>query len=144
MPEAAAPPLTLVTCAESGPREVEVVRLVSSLRQWGGRLANAPVLAISPRTDTKLTPETQRAFGELGIRYAQTRPRPRFAWYPFMNKVACVEYAQRVVSTELIGWLDTALDRRRIRARREALRVMLRLSRKVRRTWRERVRCRDY
>ena len=41
-----------VCCVESGKLEQEAVRLVESLRRWGGRLSTAPVVAVKKARPT--------------------------------------------------------------------------------------------
>ncbi len=53
------PTATIVTCVEYGPLEQMVVRMVDSLRRWGGRLADAPVYAVKPRRGMPLTRELE-------------------------------------------------------------------------------------
>jgi hypothetical protein len=66
-----------VCCVESGALEGQTVRMVESLRRWGGQFANAPLVAVSPRLSSPLSRETHRAFERLQVEY-----------FSFMQKVS--------------------------------------------------------
>src|SRR5690606_37796289 len=59
-----APSLTVVTCVEAGTLEPMAVRMVRSLRRWGGRYSNVQVIAVTPRWGPPLRPQTRLAFDE--------------------------------------------------------------------------------
>ena len=58
---------TFVTCIESGGLEEQTIRLMKSLRKWGGKFADAPVYAVNPR------------FGVPLARQFTTKPSPTTA-----------------------------------------------------------------
>src|SRR5262245_5794489 len=57
------PLVAVVFCVEPGRLESEACLLVESIRQFGGRFANAPLYAVQPRHVDPLRPETVAAFG---------------------------------------------------------------------------------
>lgn len=57
--------ITFVCIVESGWVEAQAIRMVESLRQWGGQFANAPVLAVTPRLGLPLARKTHKAFDKL-------------------------------------------------------------------------------
>ena len=61
--------ITFVCCVESGWLKVQTVRMIESLRRWGGQFANAPVFAVTPRLDPLLMYKTRRAFDNLYVKY---------------------------------------------------------------------------
>jgi hypothetical protein len=82
------------------------VLMVESLREFGGRLATAPVLAITPRLGPRLARTTRRRFAELGV----TRLRSwhfRRAWWNFYPKVWVLEDAERVATTRSVVYVDS-------------------------------------
>lgn len=101
------PSLTFVTCLEAGPLEQQVIRMVTSLRKWGGRFANAPVYAVNPRFDIlKINPQTFLALADLGVNYLSIRPKNSFPWFRFLNKPVSVAAVEALVSTDFISFLD--------------------------------------
>jgi hypothetical protein len=101
------PSLTFVCCIEAGPLEHEVVRLVESLRKWGGRFAGCPVLAIKPRLGPPPTKATLRTLEAAEATYVSLRPGQRYAWFHYMNKALVLEAAEARAHSEQIVWLDS-------------------------------------
>ena len=108
------PSITFVCCVEAGPLEAMTLRLVRSIRANAGRMAQAPVLVINPRTGPAVARATRDELERLGARYVHRPSRERYVWYHFMNKVSAVELAEtELAETELISFLDcdvVALD----------------------------------
>src|SRR5205085_1505515 len=65
------PQISFICCVESGPLEDQTVRMVESLRRWGGRLAEAPVVAVTPRFGPPLARTTRRALDRLSARHVR-------------------------------------------------------------------------
>jgi hypothetical protein len=102
----AAPSVQFVMCVEAGGMEPMTVWLVQSLRRWGGRFANAPVLAIKPRFGAPLRKRTLRAFDQLDVAFRSVRPAHSFSWFTWMNKPTCLLAAETHSNAETICWLD--------------------------------------
>ncbi len=103
---AAAPSVTFALCVEAGGFEVMATRAIASLRQFGGRFANCPVIAVTPRFGPALTKKTLRAFADLNADYSNARPVNRYSWYPYVNKVLAALEAQQLSSTDHVCYLD--------------------------------------
>jgi len=101
-----ASPTTALFCIESGFFEAQTVLAIESLRRFGGRLAQAPVLAITPRLGPSLTRATRRRLDELGVTYIRKNLRHPLSWYGFLNKPLAVLLAEEHATTEEILWLD--------------------------------------
>jgi hypothetical protein len=109
-----APPTTLpsmdsvavVTCVEGGSIEAQTLRMIESLRKWGGRLANLPVVAVTPRFGPAISRATRRRYDELGVRYQKTKAISPYAWYDFINKPAAMIAAERLLNFDSYTWLD--------------------------------------
>ena len=84
--KAADPQITFICCVESGWLEDQTLRLIESLRRWGGRLANAPVIAVTPRFGPSLARQTHQAMDRLGVRYVRAAAKGDYAWFHFLNK----------------------------------------------------------
>jgi hypothetical protein len=101
------PSTTVVACIEAGELEPKTIRMVESLRRFGGHFAEVDVLAVTPRIGPRLAPETRRRMKELEIRHIQLRPKTRYVWHHFMNKAQAVKAVERIVETDSILWIDS-------------------------------------
>ena len=101
------PSTTVVFCVESGVFEAQTILAVESLRHFGGRFSNVPVLAITPRLGPSLTRDTLRRFDELGVTYIRRNLSHPRSWYCYMNKALAVMLAEEHATTEQIIWLDS-------------------------------------
>lgn len=98
--------ICVVCCVEAGPLEVGARRLVESLRRFGGELAQAQVLAVTPRFGPSLTSETRSWFSRLQVEHVRL-PGREYSWNNFMNKPAALEYAANQTQAEVVVWLDS-------------------------------------
>lgn len=102
-----AEPLAFVTVIEpGGALEAQVLLLAESLRTWGGRLAGAPILAVSPRWHLPIPRSTLARFDELGIIHLDRDRRHRFSWYNFLNKALAIAEAREATRAEDLVWID--------------------------------------
>lgn len=98
---------TFVTVVEpNGMLESGVLLMAESLRQWGGRLANAPILCFSPRFRPPLSRSTLRGFERLDITYKNIRIRNPYSWYSFTNKATAMVAARDACDAKHLVWLD--------------------------------------
>jgi hypothetical protein len=97
---------TIYTCIESGRLEPEVVLMVRTLRAFGGRFAQCPVLAIQPRSGPSIAMTTARALDELQVTYVKRPLRHRFDWLGFANKPQAAVMADELARTQHVAWLD--------------------------------------
>lgn len=99
--------MTVVTCVESGILEPLTLRMVDSLRRFGGRFANLEVVAVTPRTTPPIARETLRGMSELGIRHLRVHPKNPYAWHHYMNKAEAIAAVEEQVTTDAIVWIDS-------------------------------------
>ena len=97
---------TIYTCIESGRLEPEVVLMVRTLRAFGGRFAQCPVLAIQPRSGPSIAGNTLRELEKLQVAYVKRPVRHRFDWLGFANKPWAAVIADEVAKTKHVAWLD--------------------------------------
>jgi hypothetical protein len=97
---------TIYTCIESGRLEPEVVLMVRTLRAFGGRFAQCPVLAIQPRAGPSIAGSTLRELNKLQVTYIRRPLRHRFDWLGFANKPWAAVIADEVAKTKHVVWLD--------------------------------------
>jgi hypothetical protein len=101
------PSVSFICCVESGPLEVQTLRLIESLRLWGGVHARAPVIAVTPRPGPGLARETLKAFDRLEVRYLRRAPVSSYDWFNFYNKPLAVAIGEEAATTEAVAWLDS-------------------------------------
>ena len=98
--------VTFATGIESGPMEAMTLRLVESLRCWGGRFANCPFIAIQPRAGAPIRTSTVDALQKLGVTFKRVTPPHDLSWYVWANKPTTLLAAEEIATTESIAWLD--------------------------------------
>lgn len=102
-------PITFVCIVESGWLEAQAVRMIESLRRWGGRLASAPVLAVTPRLGPPLARKTLQIFDKLQVKYIRSHDTSKYTWFPYLNKPLSVVAAAEYSTSEEIVYLDADL-----------------------------------
>ncbi len=83
--------------------------MVRSLRQYGGGFANAPVVAVNPRFGAPLSKKTLQIFEELNVAYVHRPQKTKYPWFKFLNKPLALAIAEEVVTTPVVGFLDSDL-----------------------------------
>jgi lipopolysaccharide biosynthesis glycosyltransferase len=81
--------------------------MIESLRRWGGSLANAPLIAVTPRAGPRIGATTHASFEKHEVRYVRESTSSRYAWFRFYNKPLAVAAADAIAATDTIGWLDS-------------------------------------
>jgi hypothetical protein len=105
-PAARASRVAVVTCVEAGPMEAQTLRMIESLRKWGGAMAQVPVVAVTPRFGPRLQRATLKRYEALNVIYTRQRSGSSYAWYNFLNKPASFLAAERLVNVDTMIWLD--------------------------------------
>jgi hypothetical protein len=100
-------PITFICCVESGSLEDQTVRMIESLRRWGGRLADAPVVAVTPRFGPPLARATRRALDRLRAQHVRCSSEDGYAWFPFLNKPRALVAGEAQTTTATVCWLDS-------------------------------------
>ena len=103
------PQITFVCCVESGWLEDQTVRMIESLRRWGGQLANSPMIAVTPRFGSPLSHKTHQAFKRLQVQYLRVPAKSKYSWFPYLNKPSSLVAAEEHSTTECVAWLDSDL-----------------------------------
>jgi hypothetical protein len=101
------PSMTVVACIEPGELEPKTIRMVESLRRFGGRFSDLDVIAVTPRRSARLATDTRRRLDDLGVRHIRVRPTTHYVWHHYMNKAQAVQAAEELVDTDSILWIDS-------------------------------------
>jgi len=99
--------ITVVCCVEAGPLELMAVRMVESLRRFGGRFSRMDVFAVTPRFGAPLLKRTRQAFETLDVHYLRFPARDPYGWNHFMNKPRALRKVEELTQTECVVWLDS-------------------------------------
>lgn len=100
------PVCTLFCCVEPGPLEEQAVRLVESLRRFGGGWANSPVLIYRTRFATSFQRRTLEAFRRLGVEVVSIRPNNGLSWHQFIRRYDAMVDAESRTDTPLVAYVD--------------------------------------
>ena len=99
--------LAFVICVEHGRLEGEAILLVESIREWGGRAAEAPVYAYAPRPHKQPEAGTVARLRELGATFIDEPIEGIHEEYPTFNKVHVCAHAEREFPDETLVFADT-------------------------------------
>ena len=105
--DARIPSITVVCCIESGSLEENTVRLVESLRRFGGIFQSIPIVAVTPRFGPPLSRRTLLVLDSLNARHVRFRARNSYSWNGFLNKPLALAHIEQSLTTESICWLDS-------------------------------------
>ncbi|MGG6294360.1 hypothetical protein ACQ4M4_08055 [Leptolyngbya sp. AN02str] len=101
--------ISFVCCIESGWLEEQTIRMVESLRRWGGRMANAPVYAVTPRFGPPLSSRTHQELERLNVTHLRFQAANKYAWKSFLNKHYALAAVEEICNTDFVAWLDSDL-----------------------------------
>jgi hypothetical protein len=101
--------ITFVCCVESGPLESQTVRMVESLRLFGGRFATASIIAVTPRPGPGISHATRAVFRRHEVEHVRLPGSSKYSWFNFFNKPLALVAAEARARTEFIGFLDSDL-----------------------------------
>lgn len=95
----------IVTAIEAGPLEKQVCILAESIRRFGGRLRDAPIVAVIPRLGMPLKTSTRSALKLLDVEVVKAPRHDDLTWFSFLNKTTAVRWAASSFGGDVI-WLD--------------------------------------
>jgi hypothetical protein len=99
--------LTFALCVESGPLEEGTIRFVESLRRFGGPLAMAKVVAVTPRPGPPLKQSTLKRFAKLDVDYVRVKKSHPYDWMAYLGKYFAITEAEKRATGDLIVWMDS-------------------------------------
>ncbi len=100
---------SFVCCIESGALETYTLRMIESLRRWGGKFADAPIYAVTPRFGPPLSQYTKNTFKRLNVNHIRCNPQTNYSWLAFLNKPLALIAAEEHITSESVCWLDSDL-----------------------------------
>jgi hypothetical protein len=99
--------IAFLICVEANRLEPQARLLCESLRTFGGRYRQAPILAVSPRPHLALGPEARAHLDELGVTYVVEPLNETGSPYGAINRVVAGAWAEAFSSRPYVVVLDT-------------------------------------
>ncbi len=81
--------------------------MAASLRTFGGRFADAPIVAVQPRRGVALSRKTLQALDQYNVTLKHEPSANLHPWFSFFNKLAALRVASNVIETDTVCWLDS-------------------------------------
>jgi hypothetical protein len=103
----AADEVSFVMCLEANRLEPQGLLLCESIRAFGGRYANSPILGISPRPELALGPSAQAHLRDLGVTYVIEPLNLTGHPYGTINRIVAGAWAEAQLATSYLAMLDT-------------------------------------
>lgn len=96
-----------VTCLESGLLEQMTIRLIDSLRRFGGRASSCRIFCVCPRRGPALLDSTRDRLRAFNADLIECAERSNYTWYQYLNKWLAAKAAERHVSGGSLVFLDS-------------------------------------
>ena len=99
--------IAFLLCVEANDLEPQAQMLCESIRTFGGRYRNAPIIAVSPRPHLALSPTGQARLEALGVTYVSLPLNLTGSTYGSINRIVAGNWAQANIAQPYIVLLDT-------------------------------------
>jgi hypothetical protein len=99
--------IAFVICVEANRLEPQARLLCESIRTFGGRYRNAPLLAVSPRPELTLGPTARARLEALGVTYIVEPLNETGSPYGAINRIVAGAWAETFSSRPYLVLLDT-------------------------------------
>lgn len=103
----ASPDVSFVFVVEAGMLEGECLLLAESIRTFGGRFANADLLAVRPRMGLPLSASTLRGFRRYDVQLLRDPSANPTPWNGHLNCSSAMTLAEAQSRREWLVWLDS-------------------------------------
>jgi hypothetical protein len=103
----AAATASFVLCIENNAIRDQALLLCESIRQFGGRYRDSPILAFSPRAGLAVDGETRRVLADMGVQYVDEPLNTTCHEYSPANRVFAGKWAEAHCDTDFVVVLDS-------------------------------------
>ena len=100
-------PITFVLCIEQNAIRAQALLLCESIRTFGGRWRDAPIVAVAPRPGLGVDHDTQQRLAALNVRYVEASINECCPEYGSANRVFAAAWAEPRAASEWIVVLDS-------------------------------------
>jgi len=104
---AAAATLGFVLCIENNGIRDQALLLCESIRRYGGRYRNGPIVAFAPRPGLGVDAETRARLVDLAVEYVDEPLNTTCLTYAPANRVFAGAYAERHSRSDFLAVLDS-------------------------------------
>jgi len=98
---------SFVLCIENNAIREQALLLCESIRQFGGRYRDAPILAFSPRAGLTVDAETRRVLAQMDVQYVDEPLNTTCLEYGPANRVFAGAWAEAHADTDFVVVLDS-------------------------------------
>lgn len=98
---------SIICAIEAGRLEAQTLLMLTTLKRFGGPLADAPTVAFQGRAGEKVSATTQQRLADLGVDYVYQPDLNRAPWFNYTNKIAAVQFAETHFDTPWRIWMDS-------------------------------------
>ncbi|HXU44549.1 MAG TPA: hypothetical protein VN783_03425, partial [Thermoanaerobaculia bacterium] len=98
--------IAFLICVEANRLEPQARLLCESIRRFGGRYREAPILAVSPRPQLAVGSETRAHLADLGATYVVEALNETGSPYGAINRIVAGAWAERVCRQPYLVVLD--------------------------------------
>ena len=98
---------TFALCIENNAIRDQALLLCESIRQFGGRYRDSPILAFSPRAGLAVDGDTRRVLADMGVQYVDEPLNTTCREYVSANRVFAGAWAEAHSDTDFIVVLDS-------------------------------------
>jgi hypothetical protein len=99
--------VAFVICVEANRLEPQAQLLCASIRRFGGRYRDAPIVAVSPRQHLWLSPSSQAKLAALGVTYVELPLNVTGSSYGTINRIVAGAWAEAELRQAYLVVLDT-------------------------------------
>ena len=99
--------IAFVICVEANQLEPQAHLLCASIRQFGGRYKEVPIIAVSPRPHLGLSASSQRSLEALGVTYVAEPLNTTGSSYGTINRIVASAWAEQHLQQAYLVLLDT-------------------------------------
>ena len=99
--------IVFLLCVEANRLEAQAHLLCASIRRFGGRYRDAPIVAVSPRANLALSPESRASLERLGVTYVSEALNNTGSTYGTINRIVAGAWAEENLTRPYLVVLDT-------------------------------------
>ena len=97
----------IIICTEEGYLESLSKCLVTSIREFGGKYKDIPIISYKPRKDFKISGDTKKFFEQNNVELVDLELNKEFCNYPLANKPIVCAHHESGTSADILIFLDS-------------------------------------
>ena len=97
----------IIICTEQGYLESNSKLLVSTIREFGGKYKDIPIVSYQPRKSKRISKDTIKFFEQNNVEYIDIELNIKYPNYPLANKPLICAHRESTSSAEILIFLDS-------------------------------------